>query len=62
MSNLLWFFIGLILGSIITWSYFYITDKLNLIKLGYSGSSWFIRFLYKKYKEKRDNYGIQGNN
>lgn len=62
MSNLLWFFIGLILGSIITWSYFYITDKLNLIKLGYSGSSWLIRFLYKKYKEKRDNYGIQSNN
>jgi hypothetical protein len=62
MSNLLGFFIGLILGSIITWSYFYITDKLNLIKLGYSGSAWLIRFLYKNIKKKRDNYGIQSKN
>lgn len=49
MSSLLWFLFGLVLGFIIFWTYSWITDKLNMLKLTYKGC-W---YLYNNYIKKK---------
>ena len=48
----LWFIFGLIIGFIICLIYNWITDKINLLKLGYNGSSWLLKYIYNKYFKK----------
>lgn len=54
MSNFLIFLIGFVVGALLMWLYGFITDKLNLLKLGYNGGSFIVRYIYNKIK-KDDN-------
>lgn len=44
--------VSFILGFLVFWVYSWITDKLNLLKLGYTGGSWFIKYIINKFKSK----------
>ena len=50
------FTIGLLLGASVGlglyFIYSWLMDKLNLIKLGYSGGSFIVRWIYKKFIRK----------
>lgn len=48
MNSIISFFIGLILGLVIFGIYSWILDKINLIKLGYVGSSFIYKIIRKK--------------
>lgn len=50
MGNFLFFIIGLAVGIGLYWLYSFITDKINLLKLGYNGGSYILRYFYKKLK------------
>lgn len=52
MNSVIWFVIGLVLGFLLFWTYSWITDKLNLLKLGYSGGSFVIKWIYNKFVKK----------
>lgn len=61
MENIIFLILGIIIGFIISWLYNFITDKLNLLKLGYSGSSFIIKWIYNKIKKKDDKSIIKNN-
>ena len=48
MNEVISFLLGLILGFIIFGIYSWILDKFNLLKLGYTGSSFIYKILQKK--------------
>ena len=63
MNGWLIFILGFLLGMAVFWCYSFVTDKLNLLKLGYTGGSWLIRFLYNRIKAKTNgkrNVSLQG--
>ena len=51
MNELIWFIIGFIVGFGVFWTYSWITDKLNILKLTYKGG-WFIYDNFIKNKIK----------
>lgn len=48
MNEVISFLLGLILGFIIFGLYSWILDKFNLLKLGYNGGSFIIKWIIKK--------------
>ena len=42
----------MVIGFVLSWTYSFITDKINMIKLGYSGGSFIIKWIYNKYLKK----------
>lgn len=48
MSGIIWFLLGVLVGFLLSWGYSWLTDKLTLLKLGYSGGSFIVRWIYKK--------------
>ena len=52
MNSVLMFVLGFVVGVLVFWCYSFITDKLNLLKLGYTGGSWLIRFINSKIRKK----------
>ena len=49
MNGFIWFLLGVLIGFLIFYGYSWLTDKLNLFKLGYSGSSFIVRWIYNKF-------------
>lgn len=52
MSGILWFLLGALVGFLLSWGYSWLTDKLNLLKLGYSGGSFIVRWIYNRFIKK----------
>ena len=52
MSEILWFLLGAITGLGIFYVYSWVADKLNLLKLGYSGGSFIVRWIYNRFIKK----------
>ena len=52
MSWIVYVLIGMVIGFVLSWTYSFITDKINMIKLGYSGGSFIIKWIYNKYFKK----------
>jgi uncharacterized membrane protein YeaQ/YmgE (transglycosylase-associated protein family) len=52
MSSVIWFLVGLVLGFLGSWVYNFVTDKINLMKMGYNGGSFIVRLIYNKYFKK----------
>ena len=48
MNEIISFLIGFILGLVVFGLYSWILDKINLIKLGYTGSSFIYKIIRKK--------------
>ena len=53
MNSVIWFLVGLVLGFLGSWVYNFVTDKINLMKLGYSGGSFVVRWIYNKYVNRK---------
>jgi hypothetical protein len=51
MENIIYLIIGIIIGFLIHFIYTFITDKINLLKLGYKGGSFVTKYIYNKIKK-----------
>lgn len=46
---MIWFLVGFLSGIIVFWCYSWITDKLNLARLGYTGGKWlYVKLVNRK--------------
>ena len=52
MSGIIWFLLGALVGFLLSLGYSWLTDKLNLLKLGYSGGSFIVRWIYNRFIKK----------
>lgn len=52
MSGVLWFLLGAITGLGIFYMYSWLTDKINLLKIGYNGGSFVLRWFYNRFIKK----------
>ena len=49
MYGFIWFLIGVLTGFLLFCGYSWLMDKLNLIRLGYSGGSFIVRWIYNRF-------------
>ena len=48
---IIWFLIGLVIGSLVTWAYGELTDKVKLAKMGYGLGKTFILWILGRFKK-----------
>ena len=53
MNSFIWFLIGFLVGVLVFWCYSWVTDKINLLKLGYNGGSWLVKLIINKFNSKQ---------
>ena len=47
----IWFLIGVIVGSLVTWTYGELTDKVKLAKTGYGLGKAFVLWIIRRFKK-----------
>lgn len=52
MSGIIWFLLGALVGFLISWVRSWMIDKFNLLKLGYSGGSFIVKWIYNRFIKK----------